>query len=118
LFFRQPTSGQVSTWQKYVHDKFGDIEIGQKEVFKRRRTLGLEIPIDRKFTFKEIPELNIKLARLYSGKSDKTLERDLGERIKNQIIIFQENKYFANISVLNKMIAKRKGLLVNKPSME
>lgn len=108
----------LNTWQKYVYDKFGDIEIGQKEVFKRRRTLGLEIPIDRKFTFKEIPELNIKLARLYSAKSDKTLERDLEELIKNKIIIFQENKYFANISVLNKMIAKRKGLLINKDSSE
>lgn len=107
----------LNTWQKYVYDKFGEIEIGQKEVFKRRRTLGLEIPIDRKFTFKEIPELNIKLARLYSGKSDKTLERDLEELIKNEIIISQENKYFANISVLNKMIAKRKGLLINKPSI-
>lgn len=104
----------LNTWQKYVYDKFGEIEIGQKEVFKRRRTFGLEIPIDRKFTFKEIPELSIKLARLYSGRSDKTLQRDLEELIKYEIIIFQENKYFANISVLNKMIAKRKGLLVNQ----
>ncbi len=102
----------LNTWQKYVYDKFGEIEIGQKEVFKRRRTLGLEIPIDRKFTFKEIPELNIKLARLYSGKSDKTLERDLQELIKNEIVVVKENKYFANISLLNKMIAKRKGLQV------
>ncbi|HXI00685.1 MAG TPA: Fic family protein [Sphingobacteriaceae bacterium] len=105
----------LNTWQKYVYDKFGDIEIGQKEVFKRRRTLGLEIPIDRKFTFKEIPELSMKLARLYSSKSDKTLSRDLEELIKNEIIISQDSTYFANISVLNKMIAKRKGLLINKP---
>ena len=61
-----------------------------------------------------IPELNIKLARLYSGKSDKTLERDLQELIKNEIVVFQENKYFANIAVLNKMIAKRKGLQVTQ----
>lgn len=101
----------LNTWQKYVYDKFGEIEMGQKEVFKRRRTLGLEIPIDKKFSFKEIPELNIKLARLYSAKSDKTLERDLEELIKNKIIVYQDSKYFANISVLNKMIAKRKGLL-------
>lgn len=101
----------LNTWQKYVYDKFGEIAMGQKEVFKRRRTLGLEIPIDRKFSFEEIPELNMKLARLYSGKSDKTLERDIDELIKNEIIVFQESKYFANISLLNKMIAKRKGLL-------
>jgi len=98
-----------------VFDKFGDIQIGQKEVFKRRRTLGLEIPNDKKYTFKEITELNIRLALIYSGKSDQTLERDLEELIKNEIIIYHENKYFPNISFLNKMIAKRKGLLVNDP---
>ena len=103
----------LNTWQKYVYDQFSEIEMGQKEVFKRRRTLGLEIPIDKKFTFKEIPELTIKLARLYSGKSTKTLERDIHELIKNDILIFDEGKYFANISVLNKMIAKRKGLLTS-----
>lgn len=102
----------VNAWQKFVYDKFDEIEIGQKQVFKRRRTLGLEIPIDKKFSFEEIPELNIKLARLYSNISSKTLERDLEELLKHQIIILQDSKYFANISVLNKMIAKSKGLLV------
>ena len=104
----------LNSWQKYVYDKFNDVEMGQKEVFKRRRTLSLEIPIDKKFSFKDIPELSIKLARLYSGKSEKTLERDLDELIKNEIIISQVNKYFANISVLSKMIAKRKGLLIQE----
>jgi hypothetical protein len=51
------------------------------------------------------------LARLYSGISEKTLERDLDKLIKNEIIIYENSKYFANISVLKKMIAKRKGLL-------
>lgn len=106
------TSQLLNAWQKFVYDKFDEIEIGQKQVFKRRRTLGLEIPIDKKFSFKEIPELNIKLARLYSNISTKTLERDLEQLIKQEIIVFQDLKYFANISVLNKMIAKRKGLLV------
>ena len=100
-----------NTWQKYIYDKYANIPIGQKEVFKRRRQLALEIPTEGKFLFKEIPELSIKLARMYSGKSDKTLERDLAELVAHEIIIHQEGKYFANISVLNKMIAKRKGLL-------
>jgi len=98
------------TWHKYVYDKFGEIEMKQKEVFKRRRSLGLEIPIDRKFKFDEIPELTIKLARLYSGISSKTLERDIDELLKNSILLFSDGRYYANISALNKMIAKRKGL--------
>lgn len=111
LILEKIQSSQILiTWQKYVYDTFGDIEIKQKESFKRRRSLGLEIPIDRKFSFEEIPELSIKLARLYSGISSKTLERDIDELLKNNIMLYSEGKYYANVSALNKMIAKRKGL--------
>jgi Fic family protein len=100
-----------STWQKHVYDVFENVEIKQKEVFKRRRRLALEIPIDKKFTFKEIPLINMKLAHLYSGISEKTLERDLSELLALKLIHVENGSYFANISVLNRMIAKRKGLL-------
>jgi Fic family protein len=102
------------TWQKYVYDKFNSVEMGQKEVFKRKRTFALEIPVDKKFIKDEIPFLNIALARLYSNISIKTLERDIDELLKLEILIKEDNFYFANISALNKMIAKRKGLLVRK----
>ncbi len=99
------------TWQRYVYDKFDSVE-GQKEVFKRKRTFALEIPIDKKFTKEEIPNLNIALARLYSNISEKTLERDINELIDLEILKQEDGKYFANISALNRMIAKRKGLLI------
>lgn len=102
-----------STWQKHVYDTFENVEIKHREVFKRRRRLALEMPIDRKFAVKEIPEMSIKLAQLYSGISGKTLERDLDELLQLKLIYFEKGEYFANISVLNKMIAKRKGLLSN-----
>lgn len=100
-----------NTWQKHVYDTFESVEIKQREVFKRRRRLALEIPIDRKFTFREIPELSMKLAHMYSGISSRTLERDLSEVITLGLIVHENNRYFAKISVLNKMIARRKGLL-------
>lgn len=96
------------TWQKYVYDQFDRIEIGQKEVFKRKRSFALEIPIDRKFRFEEIPELNIRLAKLYSNVSEKTLERDVNELISLDILIKEGLNYYANISALNQMMAKRK----------
>jgi Fic family protein len=102
------------TWQRYVYDKFDNVDQGQREVFKRKRTFALEIPVDTKFTKEEIPNLNIALARLYSNISEKTLERDLHELIELEIITAQDDKYFANISALNKMIAKRKGLLITR----
>jgi Fic family protein len=104
-----------STWQKHVYDTFEGVEIKQREVFKRRRRLALELPRDQKFTIKEIPVLNIKLAQLYSGISSKTLERDMDELFKLDLVGYEDGKYFANISVLNRMIAKRKGLL-KKPN--
>lgn len=97
-----------NTWQKFVFEKFENVEMGQKNVFKRRRRLGLEIPIDQEFSINEIPELNIKLAGMYSGISRKTLERDIEELIKNEIIIKIENKLLANVTTLTKMISRRK----------
>jgi hypothetical protein len=95
-----------------VYDKFDNLETGQKEVSKRKRTFALEIPVDKKFTKEDVPNLNIALARLYSNISEKTLERDINDLIELEILKQEDGKYFANISALNKMIAKRKGLLI------
>lgn len=107
------SSQLLMTWQKYVYDRFGTVDIKQREVFKRKRTFALELPVDKKFTIEEIPNLNVTLARLYSNISEKTLKRDIAELIDLEILVKEENKYFANISTLNKMIAKRKGLIIN-----
>ncbi len=96
------------TWQKYVYDKFDTVPTGQKEVFKRKRSFALEMPIDKKFSKEEIPDLNIVLARLYSNISSKTLERDIEELLNLDILMKENRFYFANIPALNKMIAKRK----------
>jgi Fic family protein len=99
------------TWQKYVYDQFGTVDIGaHKDVFKRRRAFALEMPIDKKFTFVEIPDLNITLAKLYSNIHERTIMRDIDELIELKILIKEGNEYFANVSALNRMIAKRKGL--------
>jgi len=102
------------TWQNYVYDTFVKVDIKHKEVFKRKRSLGLEIPIDDKFTIQEIPDLNIPLAKLYSNIGDRTLARDIDELIDLEILKKEGNHYFANVSALNRMIAKRKGLLTKK----
>jgi len=101
------------TWQKFVYDKFDDVDItGQKEVFKRKRTLALEIPIDVKFSLEEIPNLNIALARLYSNVSEKTLLRDVNELIAMEILKEDEDEihYYANIATINKMMPIRKNM--------
>ncbi|MEO6612410.1 MAG: Fic family protein [Chitinophagaceae bacterium] len=114
------SSQRQITWQKYVYDVFDNVEIGQKEVFKRKRLLALEIPIDNDFTLEQIPELNIILARLYSGLSEKTLQRDVNELIALEILQEHEDgiHYSANISAILKMVPKRKELIKHVLSSE
>lgn len=105
------TSQLHATWQRFVYDKFDTMDMKQKDVFKRKRCLALEIPIDKPFTVEEIPELTIKLARYYSGISEQTLKRDLKEVVKLGVIKKKGDLYHANIAEINRMIAKRKGFL-------
>ncbi|MDI9363680.1 MAG: Fic family protein [Flavobacterium sp.] len=104
------SSQLIMTWQKYIYDKFDGVEMGQKEVFKRKRKFALQVPIDKKFTIEEIPSLNIELARLYSNISERTLLRDIEELMSLDILIKDANYYSANISTVKQMIAKRKGV--------
>jgi Fic family protein len=103
-----------TTWQKFVYDTFKDVPMGHRETFVRRRTLGLEIPVDQKFKITEIQDLNIPLAKLYSGVSERTLARDIDELVNLRIIVRQGKEIFANIMALNRMFARRKGLLAGK----
>lgn len=100
-------------WQKFVYDTFNAIDMKNREVFKRRRGLALSLPIDKKFTPGEIPTLSIPLAAAYSTISAKTLARDIDELVTHKIIIKEDGLYFANIQALNRMIAKRKGLILH-----
>ncbi len=95
------------TWQRFVYDTFENIEMKQKEVFKRRRRLALEIPLDTQFLAKDIPDLNIKLAKLYSNVSAKTIERDIEELKSHNIIIKKDGYYIAITTSVSRMMARR-----------
>ena len=93
-------------WQKYIYDKFSDVKTVKKDVFKRRRTLALELNMNKSFTINQIPEASIRLAKLYSNVSERTISRDLDELKQLEILIKDKNTYIPNISILNKMIAQ------------
>ncbi len=97
-----------SAWREYIYNCFSEADYSHKEVLNRRRTLALEIPLNKETTLKEIPLLSIRLAHTYSGISEKTLSRDVEELISLKIINVDNGKYFADISQLNPMIAKSK----------
>jgi Fic family protein len=95
-------------WQKLIYDKFHDVQMVKRDVFKRQRTLALELPTNRTFSILQVPELSMKLARLYSVVSERTIHRDIEKLIELELVEKIHGGYRANISLLNRMIARKK----------
>ncbi len=98
-----------NTWQKLIYDKFDEIREGSRiEVFKRQRTLALEIPFDTTFIPSKISSLTIPLAKAYGSVSEKTIQRDIEKLIELGLVRKTESEFIANTDVLRNMIAKRR----------
>lgn len=99
-----------NTWQKLIYDKFGEVKLSgsRVEVFKRQRTLALEIPIDKEFTIQQVQVMTLELARLYSSLTEKTVQRDLDKLISLDLVKKTKSGFYANTDILRNMIAKRK----------
>jgi len=98
-----------NTWQKLIYDKFDAIRQGSHEaVFRRQRTLALEIPVDKEFSFSEVSSLSILLAKQYARLSEKTVQRDVEKLIELELVRKLEGGYMANTDILRSMIAKRR----------
>jgi len=94
------------TWQKFVYDKFDNVVMKQRDVFKRKRRFALNIPLDVEFKIEEIPTLNMISASLYSNISEKTIERDIKELVNLDILTKKGKIYKASADNLNMMMAK------------
>lgn len=100
-----------NTWQKLIYDKFDAIRQGSREeVFRRQRTLALEIPFDKEFTISQVSSLTVPLAKQYSGAgvTEKTIQRDVEKLIELELVRKSESGYIANVDILRSMIAKRR----------
>lgn len=100
-----------NTWQKLIYDKFDAIRQGSREeVFRRQRTLALEIPFEKEFTVAQVSSLSVPLAKLYSGSgvSEKTIQRDVEKLIELELVRKSSAGYIANTDILRSMIAKRR----------
>lgn len=100
-----------NTWQKLIYDKFDAIRQGiQEKVFRRQRTLALEIPFDKEFTISQVSSLTIPLAKQYSGAgvTEKTVQRDVEKLVELELVRKSGVGYIANTDILRSMIAKRR----------
>lgn len=95
-------------WRTLIYDRFADQRYRKKNVFKRRRDLVLNMPIDREVTKDELLVLTPQIARAYSGLSARTLHRDLQVLIGMQLINEREGRFGANIGLLKQQMATRR----------
>jgi len=96
------------TWGSYVYKVFENYNISHEELYKRRRTLALELPHDKGFTIKEIPKTNVPLATFYASLNERTVLRDIEELVALGLLRRDGKLIFTNKEILNGMIAKRK----------
>lgn len=102
-----------TTWKSLIFGKFEEIRSSiTEDVFKRQRTLALELPVGKLVSVSDIPNVSIPLARIYSNISEKTVRRDIEKLLELELIVKQEDKFIANTGTLYSMMAKRR--IVNR----
>jgi len=97
-------------WKNFIHETLQIKKTrGKSEnLNKRRRDLMLHIPIGQKLALDEIVSLNVNIAIIYNQLSKRTLMRDIKELIDLELLLFDNNTYYANIDLLKKNISHRK----------
>ena len=74
-------------WRTLVHDRFARQRYRKKRVFKRRRELMLQFPLDEAVPLDRLPMQTMALARQYSMLTDTTLRRDVKVLIDMGLVV-------------------------------
>lgn len=91
-------------WHYYIYETFADVKYTKKEVFKRKRALMLQLPIDKEFSINEILELSPYIAKKYATLNRATVLRDLKELQELNLLKKEGRKYKANTRILKAMM--------------
>jgi Fic family protein len=95
-------------WHNYIYEAFANIKYSKTEVFKRKRDLMLQLPIDQELFAEEIVMITPLIAKKYSNLTMTTVKRDLKELEEMKLIKKVGKKYQANIGILKTMIPQGK----------
>lgn len=87
-------------WKYYIYEEFKNVAYRKKEVFKRKRDLMLEFPINKKLHIDEIENISPAIARRYAKTTEVTLKRDLKELVDMGLLTKSENTFKANTDIL------------------
>jgi Fic family protein len=102
------TSQFMVFWRHYIYEVFADVNYRKSNVFKRKRNLMLNIPIDQFFLAEELLEINPSVAKEYAVVGKATYVRDLKELQALQLIRKEGRNYIANTTLLKQMLPDKK----------
>ena len=81
-----------TAWLRYIYDKFAE-EKYRKEVFKRRRSLMLDLPVGESLTVDQIAEVSPRVAKGYANVTRQTIVNDLTVLVEMNLLGKDENRY-------------------------
>ncbi|TGN02719.1 Fic family protein [Leptospira dzoumogneensis] len=97
-------------WRGYIHDTFshGPLTAKNENVNKRRRNLVLSMPYDRPVSVEEMTLLSRELILIYKDLSDKTIDRDIQELLRLELITeISSNRFQINQNILKKALPRK-----------
>ena len=89
-----------TAWRGFVLDRFEEHAHRKRSVFRRRRELMLALPLEGTCELEDIPRLNQRISRLYSGLSERTLRRDLGFLVQTGLLSAARGRFAVNADAL------------------
>ncbi|RLC19942.1 MAG: Fic family protein [Deltaproteobacteria bacterium] len=92
-------------WQNYIYEVFSAIKYTKKNVFKRKRELMLNMPLDKVLSIDQITEINPSITKKYARVTRTTVLRDLKDlRDSNLLVKEGKDKYRANIGIMKNLM--------------
>ncbi|MFA6009204.1 MAG: hypothetical protein WC799_04405 [Desulfobacteraceae bacterium] len=102
------TSQFITYWKYYIFEKFSDIKYTKSDVFKRKRNLTLDFPINKELTLEQIIFASPQITLDYAKTSPVTLKRDVKELVEMNLLTKKKNHYMANTDQLKALTAVRR----------
>jgi Fic family protein len=103
-------------WRGLIYDRFAEMPYRKRTVFKRRRSLMLNMPIGQELEVSALAILTPELARDYASATERTLLRDLAVLEEMDLIVRLPNgRVRANTSLLRVQLPARHQRVAGAP---
>jgi len=95
-------------WHNHIYESFAHLKYTKKNVFKRKRELILQFPMEEEIPIDQIKMLTPSIAQRYATVKRPTILRDLKELQELGLLLKIGRKYKTNTKILKASIPSRK----------